>query len=152
MGEKNTADYKKFSSNRNAIKKRGVCSKTEKTIGIRHHYIWLQLTFRYKWEFDKFLLDSRCYGLADECTTDVIRKYKDLQQVDYRLMAMPTWDSYNMADVDGTYSGNVVDFTAKATPRNDDTHDSVSSLSSTRSLREKKSKKSTGGKSSGGSW
>merc|ERR1711879_657254 len=130
--------------NRNAIKKRGVCSKTEKTIGIRHHYIWLQLTFRYEWEFDKFLLDSRCYGLADECTTDVIRRYKDLQQVDYRLMAMPTWDSYNMADIDGTYSGNVMDFTAKATPRDD----GISSPS--RSLREKKSNSSK--KSSGGSW
>lgn len=36
-------------------------------------------------------------------------KFKDLEQSDYRLLAMPSWDSYDMKDLDGKYTGNVVD-------------------------------------------
>eukprot|EP00485_Elphidium_margaritaceum_P018835 CAMPEP_0202733564 /NCGR_PEP_ID=MMETSP1385-20130828/188233_1 /ASSEMBLY_ACC=CAM_ASM_000861 /TAXON_ID=933848 /ORGANISM="Elphidium margaritaceum" /LENGTH=313 /DNA_ID=CAMNT_0049399901 /DNA_START=31 /DNA_END=972 /DNA_ORIENTATION=+ len=106
--EQSGADYKKFYNEQNSIKLRGAVSKTEKTIGIRHNYRWLQLTFRYKWEFDKFLYDSKCYAFVDEHSSLIIREYKDLQTSDYRLMDVSDWDAYNSADADGSYSGSTV--------------------------------------------
>ena len=69
----------------------------------------LQLTFRYEWEFEKFLADSKCYGMTNQYSGEVVRKFQDLEKSDYRLFAMPTWDSYDMKDLDGKYTGNVVE-------------------------------------------
>eukprot|EP01083_Nonionella_stella_P163256 536696_1 len=98
---------KKFYSDTQSIKKKGVCTKVQKTIGIRHNYVWLQLTFRYKWEFDKFIFESECYGLVNEHTNVVVSTYSDLEQNDYRLFDVNSWDQYNESDVDGTYSGSL---------------------------------------------
>merc|ERR1712129_191445 len=103
----------------NMVKTKGVCSKNEKTIGIRHRFIWLQLTLRYEWEFDKLLKDANVYGLVDEHSSFVVRKYADLEVSDYRLFEVFDWDKYNDADADGkTFSGvvQVNDNKAKGTP------------------------------------
>ena len=102
-------EYKKYFSNKNSIKIKGVCTKNEKTIGIRLKYCWLQLTFRYKWEFDKFLKDSNCYAFCDEYDRSIVTKYKDLKQSDYRLLNVSTndWDKFNDAEVDGTIAYTV---------------------------------------------
>eukprot|EP01084_Bolivina_argentea_P320524 556151_1 len=105
--ESKNDQFKKFYSDINSIKKKGIYTKTEKTIGIRHHYVWLQLTFRYEWEFEKFIFDSKCYGLVDEHTSLIVRKFKDLEQSDYRLANINNWDQCNAPDLDGSYSGSI---------------------------------------------
>merc|ERR1719295_3978 len=64
--ESKSDGYKKLYDDTNSVQKRGAVSKTAKTIGIRHNFVWLQLTFRFEWEFDKFLWDSKCYALVNE--------------------------------------------------------------------------------------
>jgi len=106
--DKESKEYKKFYSDQNMVKTKGVCSKNEKTIGIRHKFIWLQLTLRFEWEFDKLLFDAGVYGLVDEHTSLVVRKFEDLEVSDYRLFEVREWDKYNDPDEDGkTFSGTV---------------------------------------------
>ena len=122
----------------------GVCTKTQKTIGIRHSCCWYQLTFRYKWEFDKFLYDSKCYGLTDEHSSLVVTKYEDLQTSDYILLNVHTWDQYNVPDEDGGYSGSYR-LNAKDKPGGGRGGAEVR-------VRSKKSKRGSGGASSSTSW
>lgn len=82
----------------------------------------------------------QCYGMVDEHTSEIVRKYKDLRVWDYRLLAQPQWDSYNMKDLNGTYSGNVIDSTVKGDNRDD------KAATATTSGGAKKKRKS------GGSW
>ena len=96
-----TDKYKKYFNDKNSIKNRGVCTKINKTIGIRNNCCWLQLTFRFEWEFKKFLFDSKDYSLCDEYDRSIILKYKDLKQSDYRLLNIHEWDKYNDTEKDG---------------------------------------------------
>lgn len=106
--ESESKEFKKFYSAQNMIKTKGVCTKNEQTIGIRHKFIWLQLTIRFEWEFDKLLKDSNVYGLVDEHSALVVRKFEDLEVSDYRLFDVKQWDKYNDPEKDGkTFSGMV---------------------------------------------
>ena len=96
--ESESKDFKKFHSTKNQIgsnKDKKDTKNEGKTIGIRHKFVWLQLTFRYEWEFEKFLFDAKVYGLVDEHSALIVRTFDDLETSDYRMFNPQQFDKYN---------------------------------------------------------